>query len=179
MQLRSHSCVRGALSSKTTVLPVNLTAFLRGESNFCSPVGDVSVSDLDEGTANDRAPGRNLVILVFNDTRDRADLAMEGVTEVMVVVDIEAAESPGVVAGVMLDEVVGVLDFLSEDLAGGGAWTRGVTPSWDVSDGGQGFRWCFPTGLRCGVREMWRPIAICSIVGGVAAASWKRKREGV
>jgi len=75
---------------------------------------------------------------------------------VMVVVDMDAAESPGVVAGVTLDEFVRVLDFFREDLAGGGAWRRaGIPPpSWDVSDGGRGFRWCFPTGLRWGVREM-------------------------
>jgi hypothetical protein len=71
-------------------------------------------------------PGRNLDIRDFS---DRVDLAMEGVTEVMVVVDMDAAESTGVVAGVTVDIVVKVLDFLSEDRVGGGGRTRGGATS--------------------------------------------------
>ena len=34
-------------------------------------------------------------------------------------------------------------------------------------------------GRTCGVREIWRPMAICSIVGRVSGVSWKLYPDGV
>jgi hypothetical protein len=103
------------------------------------------------GAENDRARGRNLDIRVFNDIIERVDLAMEGVTEAIVEVDIEAAERTGVVAGVIVELLVNVLDFLSEDRVGGGGWTMGsATPRERRGDceAAVGFRRCRPVGLR-------------------------------
>jgi hypothetical protein len=86
------------------------------------------------GPVNDRAPGKNRVIIrVLSDTGERVagqseeeGFAREGVMDVIVVDEMETAEVEG---GVMLDELVSVSDFLRDDRAGGGACTRGGTPS--------------------------------------------------
>jgi len=97
------------------------------------------------GPVNDRAPGKKRVIIrVLSDIGERVagksgeeGFTREGVTDVMVVDEMETTEVEG---GVMLDELVSVSDFFRDDRAGGGACTRGGTPSRDVSDGGRGGR---------------------------------------
>ena len=97
----------------------------------------------------------------------------------MVVEETEAAERTEVEAGVMLEEEVRVSDFLRDDRTGAGACTRGEGLSWEASDGGRGGRWWRATGLRWGVRDMWRPMAICSMVGRADETSGKRDWDGV
>jgi hypothetical protein len=57
---------------------------------------------------------------------EKGGFAREGVTDVMVVDEMETTEVEG---GVLLDELVSVSDFLRDDRVGGGACTRGGTPS--------------------------------------------------
>ena len=117
-----------------TGLVVNLTAFRRGETRPLSTGGDGcdAGSDADGmGPADDRAPGKKRVIIRalrerVAGHREKEGFTREGVTDVIVVDEMERTE---VEAGVLLEELVSVSDFLRDDRAGGGACTRGGTPS--------------------------------------------------
>jgi hypothetical protein len=97
------------------VLLLKRTAFFRGKFGLISDWR----SETGEWADAEREPGKNFDIRDFNEKIERVDLAIEGVADAMVEVDMEAAESTGVVPGVIEELLVIVLDFLSEDRAGG------------------------------------------------------------
>lgn len=111
----------------------------------------------DEAGDSVTGPGPRLGSGIKRDMRTRRDVLLrsescgvEGAVEVTSVDDDET--KPG---------------FFRDERAGGGGRGTGLCVGWGW-DAGAGY---FAGPRRCGVRERWRPMAICSTVGRGAVAS--------
>ena len=129
------------------------------------------------------------------------DLGVAGPLDVCVA-SVERDASDADVTSVALSAVGGRVGFLSDERAGGGGSTTAdmdARRAWRVGRARRGLcarasilwltrwwceRWGWGdmeterAGRAWGVREMWRPMAICSIVGRVSGLSWKLYGEG-
>lgn len=134
----------------------------------------------------------SLDIRTRKDDNGRDDPGATGVPGVTMDVEGEMPEDKRCCCGWVRVDIEGLVFFIEEREGGGGRlwrvryWEEEVEVSWRLSDiarggemgvvrlrrgggEGRGCRWRgFATGLRWGVRETWRPIAICSMVGRVS-----------
>lgn len=185
-----------ALSAVSVPVPVvNLTAFFRGWWGGYSDalvLGESSGDEsIDEGAEEDLLLlcGKNLDMWNFIAANARGCVEFpDGATEVTVVVEPDDAleNGGGLTAGLLeLDVNVSATPgltppFFIDERTGGGGSAMGVgrcpvCEKWPLA-----LSWERPygeaaCGRRCGVRDMWSPIAICSTVGRDECGSGSRK----
>lgn len=195
------SCGPGPVENRTILRGVS-SLVTESLSEFCVITDGLSDRTLDARVPFLDGSSRNISILSFPGKEVALALwterGVDGAFDVnVVIVEIDASEAD--VASSELSAVLAVLDFFNDERAGGGGSTTADMEARRVCALGRVRRWLCDDargesplrllggwnacaerwGRAWGVRDIWRPMAICSIVGRVSGLSWKLYGEGV